>query len=112
MDDFDPEMFPDTVTVVPPDPGAEARGDAAPAYAGEPTYSGPAYVEAQSLQAARQEGHAVPEGRQLWALFTPTDPGAVVDSRITFGSTVMYAIAPAQQAGQGALWRTWCVDVR
>jgi len=105
-------MFPDTAVFVAPDVGSEVRGDPDPSYNGSPTYSGAAYVEAVNSTAARQEQHNVPEGSQVWAVYTPTNPGSVVDSQVTWGSVIFWAIAPAQGQGGGVVWRTWCRDVR
>ena len=104
-------MFPDTATFVSPDFGTETRRDPDPNYSGDPTYSGAAYVEAANATAVRQEIHDLPEGVQTWAVFTPSNPGALVDSKVTWGDLILRSLATAQPQGGGIVWRTWCRQI-
>lgn len=72
-----------------------------------------AYVEPTSAQAVRSEAMQVPQGSQLYAVYTPSDPAVRVDSRADWdGLTCRVLARPARASLNGMqLWRTWCVDV-
>lgn len=110
MPPFDPAMFPDRIACVRKAGTVNGRGDVLPAD-GPPGDERPAYVELSTEKAARSEGHMVPEGAQVYAVFTQGDPGLRVDDTIVWGAFTLSVLARPSYQGGGAVWRTWCVDV-
>jgi len=109
---FDAEMYPDSVAFSAPGDGAERSGAVAMDF-GVTFPAQAAYVELQTSQAAGVEAHRIPEGRELFAVFTPAQPpkGAGPTWRVAWGSQTLSVVATPKYQAAGAVWRTWAVDV-
>ena len=109
---FDAEMYPDTVTFAAPGDGSDGHGAVAMDF-GATFPAQAAYVELQTSQAAGVEAHRIPEGRELFAVFTPAQPpkGAGPTWRVAWGSQTLSVVATPKYQAAGAVWRTWAVDV-
>jgi len=89
------------------------RGGAVPSYADAGTQYD-AYVEAQPTLVVRDpgDGTGMPVGRKVYWVFTPTDPGAIVDSHIVWHARTLGALGRSQDlSGEGVLWLTECSEV-
>ena len=107
---FADDMFPGTVTFRPPATGVDSH--AVPIIGGETggtVY--PAYVEPYGRGGGREEGHHVPEGRSIWWVHTPTNPGASVDWLCLWGTRLLRVIAPSATQDGWDVWRTDCTEV-
>ena len=110
---FDAEMYPDSVAFAAPGEAMQRSGSVAfdPVSAAAPAQ--PAYVELQTTQSQSVEGHRIPEGRDLFAVFTPSQPpaGAGPTWRVAWGSQILSVLATPKYQAAGAVWRTWAVAV-
>jgi hypothetical protein len=107
---FSDAMFPDRIVCVRKAGTVNSRGDVQPTD-GPPGPETPAYVELATTQAVRSEGHQVPEGAQVYAVFTRSDPGLRVDDTIVWGALTLSVLARPSYQGGGVVWRTWCLDI-
>lgn len=109
---FDAEMYPDVVTFAAPGDGSDGHGAVAMDFgAAFPPQA--AYVELQTGQASPVEAHRIPEGRELFAVFTPAQPppNAGPSWRVTWGEQTLSVVATPKYQAAGAVWRTWAVDL-
>lgn len=109
---FDAEMYPDSVTFAAPGDGSDGHGAVAPDF-GLTFPPQAAYVELQTGQASAVEAHRIPEGRELFAVFTPARPPANAGPswRVSWGGQALSVVAIPKYQAAGAVWRTWAVDL-
>lgn len=102
-------MFPDSATFYPQGAGPDTRGGSriVPASQG---LTLPAYLEPGSEWADRVEGHAQPEARKKWNVFTAANPNPRVDSRVVARGLNLTVVKCERQHGAALLWRTECIE--
>lgn len=112
MKPFSTRMFPSTIVVHVGAYTSGSFGETEPGYSDGGT-SMSAYVEQSSSDIVREEIEAgKPMGHKKYSVFTPTDPGAIVDSHIVWNGRTLGALGRSQDlSGAGVLWRTECAEI-